>query len=77
MVVVSHERYFAFPKTIEEWKEELKGFTENYSFTCIYALDGFHVHVAIRLLNHHSFKHKYTISNMGLVVYYKRFLHVT
>ena len=49
MVVVLCDRYVALPKTIEKWKEELKGFTENYSLPCIGAWDVFHVHVATRL----------------------------
>ena len=49
MVVALYNRYVALPKLIEEWKEESKGFIENYSFPCIGACDGFHVHVAILL----------------------------
>ena len=72
MVVALYDRYdVALPKTIEEWKEELKGFIESYSFPCIGAWDGFHVHVATRLKNNYSFNH-----NMGLVGYNKRFLHI-
>ena len=77
MVVDLYNRCVALSKTIEERKEELKGFIENYSFPCIGAWSGFHVHVATGLRNHYSFKYKYTISNMGLVRYNKRFLHVT
>ena len=77
MVVALYNRYVALPKIIEEWKEELKGFIENYSSSCISAWDGSHKHVATCLKNHYSFTHKYTISNMGLVGCNKRFLHVT
>ena len=77
MVVVLYDCYVALPKTIEEWKEELKGFTDNYSFLCIGAWYELQVHGATLLKYHNSFKHKYTISNMGLVEYNKRFLHVT
>ena len=65
------------PQTEDEWKVELKAFIENYAFPCIGAWDGFHVHVATRLKNHYSFKHKYTITNMGLVGCNKRFLNLT
>ena len=67
MVVVLYDCYVALPKTIEEWKEELKEFIDNYSFLCIDAWYELQVHVATRLKNHYSFKHKNTISNMGLV----------
>ena len=77
MVVALYDRYVALPKIIKELNDELKGFIENYSHACIDACDGFHVHVATRLKNHYSFKHKYTISNMYLVGYNKRFLHDT
>ena len=72
MVVALYDRYVALPKIIKELNDELKGFIENYSHPCIDAWDGFHVHVATRLKNHYSFKHKYTISNMCLVGYNKR-----
>ena len=75
--VASYDRYVALPKTIEEWKEELEGFIKNYSFPCLGAWDGFLVHVTTFLKNHYSLKDEYTISNMGLVRYKKRFLHVT
>ena len=71
------DQFVVLPKTEEEWKTELKGFIENYAFPCIGGWDGFHVHVATRLKNHYSFKHKYTLSNMGLVGYNKRFLNLT
>ena len=78
MIVALYDRYVALPKTIEKSKEELKEFLDNYTMLpCIGSWDGFHVHVSTRLKNHYSFKHKYTISSMGLVGYNKRFLHVT
>ena len=46
-------------------------------FPCVGAWDGFHVHVLTRLKNHYSFKHKYTITNMGFVAHNKRFLDLT
>ena len=46
-------------------------------FPCVGAWDGFHVHVLTRLKNHYSFKHKYTITNMGFVGHNKRFLDLT
>ena len=77
LVAKLYDQLVVLPQTEDEWKKELKGFIENYAFPCVGAWDGFHVHVATRLKNHYSFKHEYTISNMGLVDHNKRFLHLT
>ena len=77
LVAELYDRFVVMPKTNDEWKSELKGFIENHSFPCIGAWDGFHVQVASNLKNHSSFKHKYTLSNMGLVGHNKRFLNLT
>ena len=68
---------FVVLQTEEEWKLEAKSFLENYSFPCVGAWDGFHVQVGSRLKNHYSFKHKYTITNMGFIGHNKRFLNLT
>ena len=65
------------PSTEQEWINEIKGFIENYEFPCIGAWDSFHVSVCSKLKNHCNFKHRYSISNMGLVGYIKRFLNLT
>ena len=65
------------PSTEQEWINEIKGFIENYEFPCIGAWDGFHVYVCSKLKNHYNFKHRHSISNMGLVWYNKRFLNLT
>ena len=49
MVVALYDRYVPLPETIEEWKKELKGFIESYTFPYIGAWDGCHVDVATRL----------------------------
>ena len=64
-------------ESAEDWKKELFGFIENYKFPCVAAWDGFHVEFATKLKNHYSFKKWYTINNMGLVSYNKRFLSLT
>ena len=50
---------------------------ENYEFPCVGAWDGFHVNVCSRLKNYYSFKTRYTVTNMGLIGYNKRFLALT
>lgn len=77
MVTTLYDEFVFMPQTEDEWKNEIKGFIENYAFPCIGAWDGFHVSVATRLKNYYSFKHKYTVTNMGLVGYDKRFLQLT
>ena len=63
MLVALYNRYVALPKTIKEWKKELKQFIENYSFPCIGALDGFHAQMIV--LSSISIP----LTNMGLVRY--------
>ena len=65
------------PSTEQEQINEIKGFIENYEFPCIGAWDGFHVYVCSKLKNHYNFKHRYSVSNMRLVGYNKRFLNLT
>ena len=38
--------YIKLPTSDEEWKDELKGFIENYEFPCAGAWDGFHVYIS-------------------------------
>ena len=55
----------------------MKGFIENYEFPCVGASDGFHVYVSSKLKNFYNFKHRYSLSNMALVGFNKRFLNLT
>ena len=77
LVVNLFDEYVKMSSTEEEWINEIKGFIENYEFPCIGALDGFHVYVCSKLRNHFNFKHRYSIPNIGLVEYNKRFLNLT
>ena len=77
LVVNLFHEYVKMPSTEQEWINEIKGFIENYEFPCIGAGDDFHVCVCSKLKNHCNFKHKYSVSNMGLVGYNKRFLDLT
>ena len=72
-----YKRYVCTPRTDDECEEKLRGFIENYGFPCVGAWDRFHVYVSTHLKNYFSFKKRYSVSNMGLVSYNKRFLDVT
>ena len=77
LVVNLFDEYVKMPSTKQEWINEIKGFIENYEFPCIGAWDGFHVYVYSKLKNNDNFKYRYSISNMGLGGYNKRFLNLT
>ena len=62
------------PSTEQKWlTRKLMNSIKNYEFSCIGAWDGFHVYVCSKLKNRYNFKHRYSISNMGLVGYNKCF----
>ena len=48
---------------------------ENYDFLCAGAWDGFHVYISLKLKSYFSFKKRYTMTNLGLISYNKRFLY--
>ena len=75
LVARFYDRYVRLPVSDAEWEEEIKGFLENYEFPCIGAWDGFHVYITSKLKNFFSFKKQYTITNLGLVSYNRRFLY--
>ena len=77
MISEMFDEYVFLPRNENEWIEECKGFLENYNFPCVGSWDRFHVHVSTGLKNHYSFKNRYTITNMGLIGYNKRFLALT
>ena len=77
LVVHMYKDYVKMPQDESEWISELKGFIENYEFPCIGAWDGFHVYIRSKLKIFYNFKHRYSVSNMGLVGYNKRFLDLT
>ena len=70
------DEYVKIPSTEQEWINEIKGFIENDEFPCIGAWDGFHVYLCSKLKSHYNFKHKYSITNMGLVEYNNRFFNL-
>ena len=74
LVAASYDQYVMLLKTDEEWDSEVKGFIENYEFPCVGVKDGFHVHVSSKLKSFYGFKKRYSMSNLGLVEYNKRFL---
>ena len=75
LVVNLFDDHIKMPSTEQEWINKIKGFIESYEFPCIGAWDGLHVYVCSKLKNHYNFKHRYSISNMGLVGYNKHFLN--
>ena len=77
--MISHlfNDYVHMPTSEVDWMAECKGFIENYEFLRVGAWDGFHVHVSTHLKNYYSFKNRYTITDMGLIGYNKRFLALT
>ena len=75
MVVSLYDRYVRLPTTDEEWQNEIRGFLENYEFPCVGAWDGFHVYINSQLKNYFSFKKRYSMTNLGLIGYNKRFLY--
>ena len=77
LVAKFYDRFVRVPDSDHEWEAELRGFLENYEFPCVGAWDGFHVQWTTKLKNHYSFKKKYTVNNMGLVGFNKRFLAAT
>ena len=70
-----YDDYVKLPTTDEEWLSELRGFVENYGFPCIGAWDGFHIYINSKEKCNYSFKKRYTINNLALTSYNKRFLY--
>ena len=75
MVVSLYDRYVRLSTTGKEWQNEIRGFLENYEFPCVGAWDGFHVYINSQLKNHFSFKERYSMTNLDLIGYNKRFLY--
>ena len=64
------------PNSKEKWIKECKRVHGKLLILLCSYMDGFHVHMTIRLKNYFSFKNKYTVTRIGLVGYKKRFLHL-
>ena len=75
LVTRLYNRYVKLPRTDNEWEAELKGFLENYESPCEGAWDSFHVYVGSKLKSYFSFKKRYSMSNLRLVSYNKKFLY--
>ena len=74
MISQHFNEYVYVPTSKEEWIAECKRYIENYKFPCVSEMNGFHVYVSIHLKNYYSFKNMYTVTNMGLIRYNKRFV---
>ena len=77
LVIHLYNGYIKLPTREGGLVTKLKGFIENYEFPCIGAWDGFHVYISSKLKNFYNFQHRYSISNMALVGYYKRIFDLT
>ena len=75
LVTTLYNRSVKLPGTDEEWEAEVNEFLENYEFPCVGAWDGFHVYVSSKLKSYFSFNKRYSMSNLGLVSYSKKFLY--
>ena len=75
LVAALYNRCVKLPQTGEEWEAELEGFLENYELLSVGAWDSFHVYVSSKLKSYFSFKKRYSMSNLGLVSYNKKFLY--
>ena len=75
IVAYIYDEYVKLPETDDEWEAEVRGFIENYGFPALGAWDGFHVHVESQLKANFSLKKKYTVNNLALTSYNKRFLY--
>ena len=75
MIVSTYDRYVRLPTTDKEWQNEIHASLENYEFPCVGAWDGFHVYINSQLKNYFSFKERYSMTNLGLIGYNKRFLY--
>ena len=75
LVGTLYDQYVRLPETETECGGEVKGFVENYKFPCVGTWGGFHVYVNSNLKNYLSFKKRYSMANLGLVGFNKRFLY--
>ena len=76
LVGTLYDQDVSLPETEAEWSAEAKGFSENYELPCVGAWGGFHVYVNNNL-NYFNFKEQYSMTNLGLVGFNKRFLYAT
>ena len=70
-----YDKYVRLPEAKAEWGAEVKGFLENYEFPWVSAWNGFHVYVNSNLQSYFGFKKRYSMTNLGLVGFSKRFLY--
>ena len=75
LVARLYNRYVKLSRTDNKWEAELKCLLENYESPCEGAWDSFHVYVGSKLKSYFSFKKRYSMSNLRLVSYNKKFLY--
>ena len=69
-----YDDFVYLPRTLEDWRNELQGFLENWEFPCVGAWDGFHVYISCTKKSFYSFKKRYSVTNMGFIGFNKRFM---
>ena len=75
LVAKFYDPYVYLPSTGAELEAEVRGFLENYEFPCVDAWNSFHIYISSKLKCFFSFKKRYTLINLGLGGYRKRFLY--
>ena len=75
LVARLYNRYVKLSRTDNKWEAELKCLLQNYESPCEGAWDSFHVYVTSKLKSYFSFKKRYSMSNLRLVSYNKKFLY--
>jgi len=69
-----YDRLVYLPRNLQEWSQELENFLANWEFPCVGAWVGFHIYVRSKLKNFYSYMKRYSVTNMGFIVYNKRFM---
>lgn len=69
-----YDRLVYLTRNLQEWGQELENFLANWEFPCVGARDGFHIYVSTKLKNFYSYKKRYSVTNMGIIGYNKRFM---
>ena len=75
LVGTLYDQHVRLPETEDEWGAKVKGFLENYKFSCVGTQVGFHVYINSYLKNQFNFKKRYPMTNFRLMGFNKHFLY--
>ena len=75
LVGTLYDQYVHLPETEDEWGAKVKGFLENYKFSCVGTRVEFHVYINSYLKNQFNFKKRCPVTNFGLMGFNKHFLY--